>query len=315
VNIEAFVRRLDRKQQSNRVAAPVFAVIKKFGDDRGSSLAVLITYYGFMSLFPLLLLLTTVLGFIGNTRLEHNVIGTTLAEFPVIGQQIGRHAPRPLTGSPIALAVGIVGLLYGSLGIAQVGQHAMAEVWNVPGVVRPNFLRRLLRCLAFLGVLAVALGLSTGINGLVTLGARAMVFRFGLVLLSVAVNVALMVAVFRVWTPNTIASRPLVPGAVFAGVGYSILLTAGTVLIQHQLRHAQAVYGQFAFVLGLIAWLSLVAQLLVYCAELNVVLAKRLWPRSIVQPPLTPADERVLRDVARQEERRPEQQVDVGFSD
>jgi YihY family inner membrane protein len=315
VNVETFVRRLDRMQQSNRVVAPIVGVIKKFGDDRGSSLAVLITYYGFMSLFPLLLLLTTVLGFIGNARLEHNVIGTTLAEFPVVGEQIGKQAPRPLTGSPLALAVGIGGLLYGSLGIAQAGQHAMAEVWNVPGAVRPNFPRRLVRCLTFLGVLAVALGVSSVINGLATLGARAMVLRAALVLLSVAVNVALMVAIFRVWTPDSVPSRPLVPGAVFAGVGYSILLTVGTVLVQHQLRHAEAVYGQFAFVLGLIAWLSLVAQLIVYCAEWNVVLTKRLWPRSIVQPPLTPADERVLGDVARQEARRPEQQVDVGFSD
>ena len=85
-------------------------------------------------------------------------------------------------------------------------------------------------------------------------------------------------------------------------------------MIQRQLRHAQPLYGQFAFVLGLLAWLSLVAQITLYAAEINVVSSRRLWPRSIVQPPLTRADEKVLRDIARQEERRPEQRVGVGFA-
>jgi uncharacterized BrkB/YihY/UPF0761 family membrane protein len=104
-----------------------------------------------------------------------------------------------------------------------------------------------------------------------------------------------------------------VPGAVVGGVGYSILLTLGAALIQHQLRHSEALYGQFAFVLGLIGWLLLVSQLSLYAAETNVVLARRLWPRSIVQPPLTDADERVLADIAHEEWRRPEQRVDVDF--
>jgi uncharacterized BrkB/YihY/UPF0761 family membrane protein len=100
---------------------------------------------------------------------------------------------------------------------------------------------------------------------------------------------------------------------VAAGVAYTGLLAVGTALVQHQLRHSQALYGQYAFVLGLLGWLFLVAQLTLYAAELNVVLARKLWPRSIVQPPLTPADEAVLRDIAHQEERRPEQRVGVGF--
>jgi hypothetical protein len=84
-------------------------------------------------------------------------------------------------------------------------------------------------------------------------------------------------------------------------------------LVQHNLRHAQALYGHYAFVLGIISWLYLVALISLYAAETNVVLSRRLWPRSIVQPPLTKADERVLGDIARQEVRRVEQQVRVGW--
>ena len=127
------------------------------------------------------------------------------------------------------------------------------------------------------------------------------------------VNSLLFLVVFRVLTPRSIPLTELWPGAIAGGVGYSVLLAVGTALVQHQLRHAQALYGQFAFVLGLLGWLLLVSELTVYAAEVNVVRARRLWPRSIVQPPLTAADERVLRDLARQEERRPEERIGVGF--
>jgi uncharacterized BrkB/YihY/UPF0761 family membrane protein len=135
-----------------------------------------------------------------------------------------------------------------------------------------------------------------------------------MVVIGAMLDVVLAMGVFRILTPRSIASHDLVPGAVVAGLGYAMLLTAGTGLVQHQLRHAQVLYGPFAFVLGLLGWLYLVAQLSLYAAELNVVRARRLWPRSVVQPPLTPADEDVLEDIARQEERRPEQHVEVDFT-
>ncbi len=129
----------------------------------------------------------------------------------------------------------------------------------------------------------------------------------------VAVNVALFLAAFRVLTPAAVSTRALRPGAVTGGIGYSILLTLGTALVQHQLKHAQAVYGQFGFVLGLMAWLALVAQLTVYAAELNVVVDRHLWPRGIAKPP-TDADDRVLRDLAHEQTRREDEKVAVGFA-
>jgi YihY family inner membrane protein len=311
--VERLVRRADRIQRGNRATGLLVGVVKKFGDDRGSSLSALLAYYGFMSLFPLLLVLTTILGFIGNAKLESNVIGTTLKEFPVVGEQIGANASHPLTGSGVALVAGLLAVLYGSLGIAQAGQHAMAQIWNVPGVVRPGFLPRLARSTTFFVVLGTGVAVTTALSGLATLGGRALYARALVFLAEVGLNVCLYVAVFRVLTPRVVPTRAMFTGAVLGGVGYSILLLIGTALVQHQLRHAEALYGQFGFVLGLMAWLNLVAQLTLYAAELNVVRSRGEWPRSIVQPPLTPADERVLGDIARQEERRPEQRVGVGF--
>jgi uncharacterized BrkB/YihY/UPF0761 family membrane protein len=151
------------------------------------------------------------------------------------------------------------------------------------------------------------------LSGLGQLGTRSAGFRVANLLASGCVNVALFVVAFRVLTSKTIAMRDLVPGAVAAGVAWQVLQTVGGFLVAHQLRHASQVYGFFAVVLGLLSWLALGAQITLYCAEFNVVRARRLWPRSIVQPPLTEPDKRTLAAIAKQEERRPEQDVEVTF--
>ena len=191
----------------------------------------------------------------------------------------------------------------------------MAQIWNIPGVVRPGFFQRLGRAMLLFLTLGGAFAASAALSTLTVIAGRGILFRVLAVIVEVVFDVGLYLAVFRVLTPKHVATRDLVLGAVVGGVGYTVLLTAGTALIQHQLRHAQAVYGQYGFVLGLISWLYLVATITLYAAEINVVRARRLWPRSIVQPPLTDADREVLADIARQEERRPEQTVGVTFTD
>jgi uncharacterized BrkB/YihY/UPF0761 family membrane protein len=189
----------------------------------------------------------------------------------------------------------------------------MAQVWNVKGVERPGFFTRLARSLVFLGTLGLGLAVTTIVTAVVAAGHHgAVIDSFGVVL-SVAVNAALFVAVFRVLTPRQIAPAQLIPGAVCAGVAWSLLQGFGGYLIGHQLRHASQVYGLFGLVLGLLSFLTLAATMTLYAAEVNVVHARHLWPRSILQPPLTPSDERVLADIAEQEERRPEQAISVTF--
>lgn len=310
--LQRLVRRVDALQRRSRPAAFVFGVTKKFGDDRGGALAAELTYYGFLSVFPALLILTTVLGFVGNRGVSDSVIGSALSQFPVLGAQIGKNVAHPLEGSGLALVLGLLFLLYGIVGSTQAAQHVMAQVWNVPAVDRPGFLSRLLRGLLLFATLGVAMGATAVLSGVVTVTGTTLPARILGVVLLAALNVGLFLAAFRVLTPAAIATRCLVPGAVVGGLGYSVLLTVGTALVQHQLQHAQAVYGQFGFVLGLMAWLALVAQLTVYAAELNVVVERRLWPRSVTTP-MTDADRRALRDLGHQEERRDDERVAVGF--
>jgi uncharacterized BrkB/YihY/UPF0761 family membrane protein len=308
----AVVRRIDAIQRRHPPLAFLFWVVKKFGDDRGGALGAQLTYYGFLSIFPLLLVLTTVLGFIGNRDLSDSVLGSALAQFPVFGEQIGEDVSKPLSGSGLGLVVGLLLLLYGALGSTQAAQHAMAQVWNVPAVDRPGFLPRIGRGLALFAALGVGVSISAFLSGVMTANNSWFAARAFGVLLLVGLNIVLYLAGFRALTPRSIPTRDLVPGAFAGGIAYTVLLTIGTALVQHQLRHAEAVYGQFGFVLGLIGYLALVSQVSLYAAELNVVRARRLWPRGMTEP-LTDADRRVLRDLVRQEQRNAAELVSVAF--
>ena len=310
---------LDRFQQRHRPTAFVFGVIKKFGDDAGSVLTALITYYGFVGLFPLLLVFVTVLGLLSaDSSFAHSLENSALAQFPVIGNQLKANVHALHAGSIIGLVIGLLLALYGSLGVSQAAQRAMAEVWNVPGVVRPGFFPRLVRSLTFLLVLAGNVLVTTGLTSLSTFGAHVGLFQnagfeVGVEALVVVVNVGVYWLAFRVLTPAPIGTRELLPGAVLGGIGWTILQGLGVYLVGHNLRHAGQVYGAFGIVLGTLAWIYLGAELSLYAAEVNVVLKNRLWPRSIAQPPLTEADKEVLDRIAAEGERRPEQHVESYF--
>ena len=314
--LERGLRRLDAFQQRHRPTAFAFAVIKKFGDDRGGSLAALLTYYGFLSLFPLLLLLVTGLGFVlgHNPDLQRRIVDSALSEFPIIGTEL-RNSVNALHGSGLALFIGVIGLLWGSLGVSQAAQHAMAEVWNIPGRERPGFFPRLGHSFSIIALLASGLVATTALSGVGTATGPAMFWRVLTIAASVGINAVVFFVGYRLLTPKLIETRSLVPGALFAAAGWSVIQALGGYLVAHQLRQTSEVYGFFAIVLGLIAFLSLGANLTIYAAEVNVVLARRLWPRSIVQPPLTDQDRAALRGIAQREERRPEERVDVRFLD
>lgn len=314
--VERVVRRVDAFQQRHRVTGFAFGVVKKFGDDRAGSLAALIAYYTFLALFPLLLLLVTILGFVAqnNADFQRRLVDSALSEFPIIGTQIARNV-KSLRASGLGLVISLVGLAWGSLGFTQAGQHAMAQVWNVPGVHRPGFLPRLGRGVLIIGVLGVGAIATTILSGFGFFNSTAPPLEGLSMLVTVLLNVAIALAGFRLLTPRSVPSRELWPGAVLAGLAWSALQLIGGYLVSQRLQQTSEIYGLFAIVLGLLFWLSLGAQMTLYAAELNVVLARKLYPRSIVQPPLTEPDRRALRQLAQQEERRPEERVRVEFDD
>jgi YihY family inner membrane protein len=291
-------------------------VFKKYGDDNGGILAASLAHSSFVALFPLLLILVTVLGLVasGNPALRQQALNAVATQVPLIGHQLASNVHELRKSSVIGLVVGLLVLTWGTTGLAQSGLFTMAQVWNLPGPARPGYLQRLGRAGLFLGVLGLSVVVTTLLAILGTYGHIGTVVVVLVEILAVAANIAMYLIGFRVLTPKGIPFRSLVPGAIAGGTAWTVLQALGTYLVQH-LLHVNSVYGVFATVLGLLAWIYFGVQIVVYSAELNVVLARKLWPRSIVQPPLTKADRLVLADQALQNQRRDDQRVDVSFDE
>jgi YihY family inner membrane protein len=308
------LRELDHRQQKSRHVSFVAAVVKKFGEDQAGQLAALIAYYGFVSLFPLLLVLVTVLGFVlqGDPSAQNSVLHSTLDQFPIIGTQLENNI-HSLKGSGISLAIGLVGSLMAGLGITGATQNAFNRVWAVPHKHRANFLIARLRGLGLLTTLGTLVIVSTVIAGFVTAGGQGIAAIVGGIVVALIVNLLLFFTAFRLLTTRRVETRDLLPGVLVAAMLWTLLQHVGGIYVDHVVRHAKETSGLFAFVLGLLAWLYLGAQVTLIAAEINVVRARRLWPRSFFSDPLLDADRRALRASAEVEERVHEENVDVSF--
>ena len=308
--VERLLRAADRFQQRHTSLAMPIGVAKKFGDDQAGKHAALLAYYGFLSFFPLLLVFATLLGYAlaNDPALQQRVIEALVAQFPVLGTQI-QDSIKTIQGSGLGLVVGVLGTLWGGLGITQSAQDAMNALWSIPHKHRPNYWWRLARGLGSLVLLAggVVLAAALAQLGRIRPGPWGLLSFAGSLLL----NLLLLTVMFQVLTGRWVAWRRLLPGAAFGAVGWSVLQTLGVYVLDRQLAQANLIYGVFAVVIVLLSWLYLSARLLLYATEINVVLAKWLWPRSLLPPPLTEPDRRVLAALAETEERLPEEIVEV----
>jgi YihY family inner membrane protein len=316
MTLKGRLQALDSYQQRHPWVSFIAAVIKKFGDDGAGKLAALIAYYGFFALFPLLLVFVTVLGFVlqGNPSAQESVLHSTLSQFPIIGEQL-QHNVHSLKGSGVGLAIGVVGSLLAGLGITGAAQNAFNEVWHVPHKDRPNFLTWRLRGLGLLVTLGTLTILSTIVAGYVTADGASAIATLGGILVALVVNLLLFFTAFRLLTTREVPTRELLPGVIVAAVLWQILQHIGGYYVAHVVRHAKETSGLFAFVLGLLSWLYLGSQVTLFAMEINVVRARRLWPRSFTSPPLLEADRRALTSLAEVEERIEEENVEVSFED
>ena len=303
------IKRFDRFQQKHKAWAIPMAVIRKFGNDQAGNLAALMAYYAFFSIFPLLLLMFTVLGFVlqGDPGFRRSIEDSVIGQFP--GLQIDRH---PIAGSVPAIIIGVAGSLWGGLGVTQAAQNAFDRVWAVPFKDRPDFIHSRLRGIVLLVCLGVLFVLSVAATGLITSIGGPLV-KVGGYAITLALNFGLYVASFRFLTSATVPTRCLWLGAGVAAVFLTILQLVGTIYIRH-VAHATTAYGYFATVIGLLVWLHLLAQMTLYAAEINVVVVRKLWPRSLLGPPEAPADQETLTALAKVEERHDEERVDVHFT-
>jgi membrane protein len=308
------LRAVDEYQRGHAWLGFPVAVWKKFGDDQAGNLAMLVAWFAFVSIFPLMLVLVTVLDIVlkNNPDLQHRLLNSALSQYPLIGQQLGHISRIHQTGLP--LVIGLVGTFLGARGVANAMQNALNTVWEIPFTRRPGFPWALLRSLGQIVVIGLGL-IGTTVLSTAAGGAGHKVSTFAATAATLVVSLVLNIGVFwlafRLGTASEIRWRQLLLAAVISGVIWQVLQAVAGYFISHQLAHASPVYGTFAVVIGLIAWLYLQAELTLYAIEVSVVRECRLWPRSIAPPPYTEQDRRAYQLYARAMKRVEDEEIVV----
>lgn len=305
---ERVAHSLDRLQQRTPWLSFPVAVWKKFGDDQAGNLAALIAFYAFTALFPLLLVLVTVLDIVlrNYPAFREDVLNTAYGQVPLIGDQL-RHHLGGLHETGPALFFGLLLTFLGARGVAGAAQNALNTVWAVPFSRRPRFPWNLLRSIGLIVGFGLGELITSLLSGLATGTGQSWAWA-GAIAISLVLNIGLFWLAFRFATASEITARELFPGALMSAVVWQFLQLTGTYIIRHQLAHSSALYGTFSLVLGLISWLYLQAQVTLYVVEATIVFERRLWPRSLA-PPLTPSDRRAYKLYVTAAQRRPDVEI------
>jgi len=283
------VRDVDRFQRRHPVIGFPLAVIYKYFEDQGPFLAAIISFYAFVAIFPLLLISTSILGFVlqDDPALRERLLDTALSQFPIVGDQLGR--PEGLRGSTPAIVIGAIAATYGSLNLGQAAQNAAHVTWAVPRNSRTNALLQRVRSLvllsfAGLGILALALASSLLANP-DAIGVDAGDLGGVIRVVGFAVTSVIFVGLFRLVSGGRASTRSVLPGAMTVSVLWQLLQLVGNSFVTNVIGTAEQQMNQtFALVLGLVAFLYLAGLMIVLGFEINVVLRRRLYPRALLTP-------------------------------
>ena len=300
----------DRLQRKHGVLGFPYAVVKKYGDDEGGRQAALITYYGFLSIFPLLLLGVAILS---RVLEDHPDLRRRLVD-AIVPRALGstvEHSLVTLPTSTIPFIVGLIGLLLSATGVVFSAYQTLNHVAAVRYRLRAGFFSRYVRVFVVLVMLLVG-ALATGVLAVV---ATALPRETGLQRVAAVLGSALVVFAVLLLGAKMLLARPapvraLWPGAIIGAAAVTVVLNAGAPLLARLVAKAGPVYGSFATVAGIFALLYLVGQALVYAAEVAAVRYARLWPRALDPNRPTTADVRALTLLAREQERIPAARIE-----
>jgi membrane protein len=277
------LRWLDRTQRSNRLTGFGFAVIKKYGEDQSGHNAALLTYYGFLSLFPTLLITTTVVQWLlhADSHLKHRVITSVTNFFPIIGQQLQQNV-HGFSKTGLPLIIGFLVLLYGLRGIADIFRHVVNDVWRVPVEDRSGFWPALARSFSIILVAGLGFIVSAILASYATSAGHDIIVRILLILASSLVVFGAFLWAVKIAINRPVKVRQIWVGAATVAISSLILQNLGGYALAHELKNLNNLYGTFAVVLGLFFWLYLIAQLIVSSVEIDSVRGLKLWPRSFM---------------------------------
>lgn len=292
--IQKSINHIDSFQRRYRLPGFVYAVIKKYGEDKVGYQAALLTYYGFLAIFPLLLVLTTVAGIVasGHPQVKATIIHGMTNYFPVLGSQLTDHV-NTFHRSGIALIVGILFVLYGARGVVDVFCYGVNHIWHEPHQDR-GFFSDILRSFNIMFVGGLGLLSASVIAGFGTAPGH----TAGLRPLSIAINLVILFGLFvflmKATLPHHVSAKQVRKGAATATLGLVTLQALGGYVLTRELHSLDALYSYFAISLGLLFWIYLQAQVLYYSITIAVVDAQKLWPRSLSGNNETAADQRAV---------------------
>jgi len=322
--VTGVVETLDHAQRRFTPVSFPLGVFYKFFDDQGNYLAAIVTYYAFIAIFPLMLLGSSILGFLlqGNAHLQQEVLNSALRQFPIIGDELGR---QELHGSTSAIVVGGLTATYGAMGLGQAIQNTVNIAWSVPRNSRPNPILLRLRSLVLLATAGFAV---LGVSVLATVGSHTDVLgtngtstswlRWLIQILSFLIIGAMLTLLFRLATTRDHPLKFAAPGAFTLALMWQSLQWIGAYYVQHVIQATNHMNQTFALVLGLVGLLYIASVMGVLGIEVNVVLARRLWPRALLTPftdrvDLTEADRRAYAGYALMQRHKGFQTVAVTF--
>lgn len=280
--MEKLIRKFDRYQQRHHFPGFTLAVIKKYGDDEAGRHAALLTYYLFSSLFPLLLVMTTLVDRLPghDTHLQTTIISGITNYFPLLGQQLSSHV-HSLHRSGLALALGVLFILYGTRGVADAFGRGVRKIWGVSEDEVPGFPKSALKNLSlviFGGLGFIAASISAG---LAATAGHGLGFRGLSVLINLLILFWLFTFLINASLPRHVTIKETRTGAATATIGLVILQLLGSYLLKRELKNLDALYSYFAVALGLLFWLYLQVQVIFYAIEIAVVSSQKLWPKSL----------------------------------
>lgn len=292
--IDSILKKTDGIQQKSKVIGFTHAVIKKYSEDDAGYQAALITYYGFLSLFPLLLVMVSLLDKFaqGNDAFRAKVIEGLGGYLPLIGPQLEQNI-HVSDKSGIALFIGIIFTIYGARGVADAFRYALNTIWRIPKSKRPGFPKAQLRSIALIVVGGTGLIVTAILAGFATSLGHLFIFKILSVVLSLCLLILIFSFLFRVGGSGVPSNKDVLLASAISSIGIVILQGFGGYLITNQLKNLNDLYGTFAIVLGLLFWIYLQVQVVMYAVEISIVHRYNLYPRSLTGKNLTKADEAV----------------------
>lgn len=297
-SIQKQLVQIDTFQRKRKPLAFMYAVIKKSGDDQMGYQAALVTYYGFLSLFPLLLILTSVASLVASRdpALGREMITSVEQYVPVIGKTLESSVDSSgKTG--LALIVALLFSLYGARGVADAFRNAVNNIWHIPIKQRAAFPRSLLRSMALILGGGLSLLAAAIISGWAVNAGRGPFFVVASLILNLAILYGAFLLIFRVSLPLNIAYSRFKLSAALSAIGLVILQIIGTTVLT---KITPSSYGAlFATTLGLLAWIYLQARVIMYATVLNTVKDSGLWPRGLTEDKPTAADKKMTRRLTR----------------